>query len=534
MYPTLPLGEQASEPAHPYLSTKGEEASMYTVLTTNFNIVSPASETIQDTYTRVTSKIKEQLEVFVQTYDSTTDFCWKTDTNWRSEEAQASLDWSTWQPPLEQGSGLVHCCLTYMHQQQKWEVDLKGGISPSSQGVEIQAVWSTATLSRTGYPLTKAPRLLDIFVGEECFTSDLALPYSLQQITQDEVPLFFSTVLQNSNRCTPVVLISPDQNGQVRINGEYLARKLFGLAIVYQFVDDAAAQVFKKLTDQACYAGAVRLYWPLENPATNAPFWHAKAIDNLGSDQLARDIFQRIAQTSPQYRGESAVLRELVRQRTEEERAYRQRIETDNVDWQSMLSEEVQKNASLQEQKMELEAHIAKLNNELETTRENLRSAYVSTSVPQGISVEAMNDSLALEVAEDHPKLWLSQSAWKQYRDASPTQREEFLHELKKLCSLSDRRRTNSKRAKKRTTDCWIWPQGDNRGVRIFYYEHNDTVRVCELADHRDKSYEALLDSCRVFKRNYSNAFKPMDVTAPHSLPRQLDSIHVDPPDMMA
>ncbi|HQP31647.1 MAG TPA: hypothetical protein PLB81_09985 [Deltaproteobacteria bacterium] len=53
-------------------------------------------------------------------------------------------------------------------------------------------------------------------------------------------------------------------------------------------------------------------------------------------------------------------------------------------------------------------------------------------------------------------------------------------------------------------SDCMVYPKG-HRKERIFYYELEDKVYVCELAGHEDQSYERQMEDgvCRNDYRDF-------------------------------
>jgi len=151
---------------------------------------------------------------------------------------------------------------------------------------------------------------------------------------------------------------------------------------------------------------------------------------------------------------------------------------------------------NLNNEKQRLLVHIDELERELQTHRDN----WALHPLWHGEPVDGDQAASVSEPPES--RILLSKEAYFTLQSASSNQREEFEQELRKLC-VPEIRRNQSKPIRGKKTDCMIFPQGD-KAVRIFYYEHSDgSVRVCELADHRDSSYDRLIDQRKVFKGNY-------------------------------
>lgn len=53
----------------------------------------------------------------------------------------------------------------------------------------------------------------------------------------------------------------------------------------------------------------------------------------------------------------------------------------------------------------------------------------------------------------------------------------------------------------KRNSDCLVYPRG-HKDERVFFYDEDGEVYVCEPARHSDKSYERLLER-GVWRANY-------------------------------
>ncbi len=99
--------------------------------------------------------------------------------------------------------------------------------------------------------------------------------------------------------------------------------------------------------------------------------------------------------------------------------------------------------------------------------------------------------------------VFLSAAAQRTLAQAPTSTRDVMRVALHKLASPTLRRGGS---AQANSSDCMIYPRG-HRAVRIFYYERDDNVYVCELASHTDASYERLLRK-GVRKGDYGN-FEP-------------------------
>ncbi|NLU50147.1 MAG: putative CRISPR-associated protein [Syntrophomonadaceae bacterium] len=92
------------------------------------------------------------------------------------------------------------------------------------------------------------------------------------------------------------------------------------------------------------------------------------------------------------------------------------------------------------------------------------------------------------ELKETAGTVVLSQQAKRYYHKLDDNQKAVFDSILKKLC-LERLRAGGSGRV--HTSECVVFPRGGSK-ERVFYFEDNNTVYVCELARHED-NYEDLL-----------------------------------------
>jgi len=102
-----------------------------------------------------------------------------------------------------------------------------------------------------------------------------------------------------------------------------------------------------------------------------------------------------------------------------------------------------------------------------------------------------------LSKAADHP-VSLSADARRAWQGMEAPVRIRFEREMEKLRSPVLRRSGSDQ---VRNCDCLVYPKG-HRDERIFFFEAEETVYVCELSRHSNKSYERLIDK-GVLRKNY-------------------------------
>lgn len=99
----------------------------------------------------------------------------------------------------------------------------------------------------------------------------------------------------------------------------------------------------------------------------------------------------------------------------------------------------------------------------------------------------------------------LSEKARKYYESLDGETKTAFARLLRRL-GLDQMRASQSETKNK--SDCLVYPQG-NCKERIFYYEQDGRIYVCEIACHGD-NYEHLLDNKGVYRDEYGG-FQPWD-----------------------
>lgn len=97
--------------------------------------------------------------------------------------------------------------------------------------------------------------------------------------------------------------------------------------------------------------------------------------------------------------------------------------------------------------------------------------------------------------------VYLSAAAQAAYEQAEASVRQLWDRTMTKLRS-PELRRTMSDRVGE--SDCLVFPKG-HRAERLFWYEEDGAVYVCELARHSDESYERLITR-GVYRKNYSKS----------------------------
>lgn len=98
--------------------------------------------------------------------------------------------------------------------------------------------------------------------------------------------------------------------------------------------------------------------------------------------------------------------------------------------------------------------------------------------------------------------LYLSHHAWQTYSAAEPSRQEEYKKELRKLSILPHaamRKQVN--KMERSRGDCYVFPRG-HQSVRLFFYQHGDVLRICEIASKYDGTYDDVWNR-GVFKDHY-------------------------------
>lgn len=113
---------------------------------------------------------------------------------------------------------------------------------------------------------------------------------------------------------------------------------------------------------------------------------------------------------------------------------------------------------------------------------------------------EAFYDAYKDALAGASTEIMLSRQAREIYARSAPDQQRLFDALLSKL-RLTNLRVTGSDRVD--NCDCLIFPKGDREG-RLFYFEKDEVLYVCELSRHSDRSYERLI-SRGVRRANYGD-----------------------------
>jgi len=109
----------------------------------------------------------------------------------------------------------------------------------------------------------------------------------------------------------------------------------------------------------------------------------------------------------------------------------------------------------------------------------------------------------AIEKAANCP-VYLSEPASNFYEKLEPSIKARYEREIAKLRSQV-LRRSNADQVRK--CDCFVYPKG-HRDERVFFYEKENSVFICELARHSDESYERLI--ARGVQKDAYKDFKQM------------------------
>jgi putative CRISPR-associated protein (TIGR02619 family) len=109
------------------------------------------------------------------------------------------------------------------------------------------------------------------------------------------------------------------------------------------------------------------------------------------------------------------------------------------------------------------------------------------------------------EISYAKVPIFLSDKAQSAYETCQPSIKNLFRRTLSKLC-ISELRRSGSDRVG--NSDCLVFPKG-HRDERVFYFEDEDRIMVCELTRKADESYEKAIER-GVFREKHKG-FKRWD-----------------------
>ncbi len=292
---------------------------------------------------------------------------------WESRDTNTTFRWEDWQSSDDpQIKGLSYH-LSYPLDDRRWDVELEIGVE--SEDLHLGVIWrrSGPADSRT---LGKTPRLLKALALAGGQSEDLAIPFSPQQLTLEDLQPFYEDVLSNPKRCTPVILAAPYTDGSGDpVDVEGLARRIFGLAHVYKFADDEAASEFKLRFGRAvaCYDGGVRLYLSSQGLTETHPYWLGRRDP---PQDIEQQLIQRVAKASAQSFERPEAMAILHRRRRQEERQNRDweqqkllHTETESAEWQQLLEEAFADNRDLIQER----DHLQELNQRLQHENDDLR-----------------------------------------------------------------------------------------------------------------------------------------------------------------
>ncbi|HEX5504087.1 MAG TPA: hypothetical protein VFW96_15785 [Thermomicrobiales bacterium] len=473
---------------------------MFTVLTTRFNITPTRSESLLDAYCRVKQIARDQILSATSDRDGVAALRWESQVNWHSTDGSMSLQWQEWQDTTNAQLALTDLRLAYIAKRVPWEVTVKFGAN--NEGICIHASWRWGGTPGIASPLRALPPLLRAYTAECCCSSDLSIPFSLHVLTAEDVHAFYMSVLMAPQRRIPIILVSPLQDDTPVVDDMgQMAQRLFGLALVYQFADHEAAQVFREIigTSRACYDGVLRVYWPPDQRASSNPYWK---IRRVWTAEFQVELFQLISESSRRNNEIPDALQYLEKQQWQEILGRAKRHEMDNgqlmAEWVSTVTENDQLKKQIREvvqQNRDLEARVVEIEDELRWWRNSSEAASTSDASDQE------SNTIPLDDDNGNPRLLLSPNAWQAYHGTSPDRRQEYQTELVKFWAEPELRRNQTKRVSKRKTACLIYPQGE-KDFRLFYHGLPDgSIHVYELGDH--DYYEDCLNTQRVHRDKY-------------------------------
>ncbi|MDQ3328724.1 MAG: hypothetical protein M3506_09405 [Chloroflexota bacterium] len=470
---------------------------MFEVLTSALTVCPVGDQDLPSTYCTVRQRIQQQAEGFANRFDVAVPVTWQSMVAWDAQDGRAHLDWSEWESSSSQGAALSHVRLEWKQGGSDWQAEVKLGMTEGA--IVLTAAWSRSAYQHDQYPFKSIPPMLASLADFGVHSLSLDGAFAPHEVTTDTVASFHRDIVANPARRIPIILVSPESGTQrPGVDVDELARKLFGLAHVYWFADDAVGRSYAAISSTpTCRNGAGRLYWPSNDPGTADRFLPMSAL----KPEAIEALFTDIARKSPRWFETPEALRCIEHAQRQEERRQRQEAieklattESDSSEWQQLAQEQeatiTEQGRTIARQQVELET----LRRELQTERAN--NLALSTPFFPQLDPEAVLPPLEAQTVG----VYLSPRARISLESARGNQKQQFLQELRKLARPELRRR-NSKRIKNDTTDCYIFPQGGTSTRIMYYVGPSQTIQVCELVDH--DTYEQLLERRAVFKKEY-------------------------------
>ena len=123
-------------------------------------------------------------------------------------------------------------------------------------------------------------------------------------------------LLTDAARTLPVVVFSPNVEGQPLADPDDALNELYGLAHIAELTHRDATFALTSLVGNSwsCFNGAARIYWPGlnldETPYRHPLFFPDKYAGDAGGESLIRELFRRVARAGVGRFAESPLLRE--------------------------------------------------------------------------------------------------------------------------------------------------------------------------------------------------------------------------------
>ena len=146
------------------------------------------------------------------------------------------------------------------------------------------------------------PRLaLDLLAEFECRRGPGRLSAAALRITAATAQQFAAEQLLNPQRRLPLIIVSPDAQGQAPVNPDWLQARLAGLALVATYDAGAASELMPRLDPALrCYDGAVRLCLPetaaAQPPQARHPLWMRDRMRELARRLPPRALLHEFRQ----------------------------------------------------------------------------------------------------------------------------------------------------------------------------------------------------------------------------------------------
>ena len=164
--------------------------------------------------------------------------------------------------------------------------------------IEVRRIYEGDEVSNTQGHASRPNVLIDLFQNFKCSSDGNVLTTESQHIKEQDADWFVSTVLTNSARRIPAVVVVENFHGGIFINPNHLQSRLLGLANVFTY-DNPTARFITRQTGErlGCWDGTIRAYRPgctLEDASRQNAYWTwgrmSFIIARQGWDQLLTEI----------------------------------------------------------------------------------------------------------------------------------------------------------------------------------------------------------------------------------------------------